>query len=391
MAKGSVRKKGATWSYRIDLGILDGKRKQMERSGFALKKDAEAALSKALADLNEGNIVKEKRITLQELFDEFITLEAPLNRKTSTIVRYNSLYRNHLHRQFGYCFIGDITSKQLQEMIVQKREILSDEYVRSIYAFLTVLFKYAITKSYLKKDPTSAVTVPKSPRSLSDIKIYTDTELEMIKDRITSTNLLPAFNIALNLGLRAGECYALRWRDFDFEKNTVKIDKQLQNIKKHWTFTTPKTSNSYRTIRFGQKFSNYMQTLKQQQEEFQQLQGPYWKKNLIVDSSNPKEKKPPTIIVEDFVNIKPDGEMLNTNSHKVIARIAAKELNIDFKFHNLRHTHATKLLENGLNPRYVQERLGHSKLEFTLRLYTHVTQSMDESAAKIMDDLFPPL
>ena len=178
---------------------------------------------------------------------------------------------------------------------------------------------------------------------------------------------------------------------YDVEKNTVKIDKQLQNIKKHWTFTTPKTSNSYRTIRFGQKFSNYMQTLKQQQEEFQQLQGPYWKKNLIVDSSNPKEKKPPTIIVEDFVNIKPDGEMLNTNSHKVIARIAAKELNIDFKFHNLRHTHATKLLENGLNPRYVQERLGHSKLEFTLRLYTHVTQSMDESAAKIMDDLFPPL
>ena len=119
MAKGSVRKKGATWSYRIDLGILDGKRKQMERSGFALKKDAEAALSKALADLNEGNIVKEKRITLQELFDEFITLEAPLNRKTSTIVRYNSLYRNHLHKQFGYCFIGDITSKQLQEMIVE--------------------------------------------------------------------------------------------------------------------------------------------------------------------------------------------------------------------------------------------------------------------------------
>jgi len=391
MAKGSVRKKGATWSYRIDLGMLDGKRKQVERSGFTLKKDAEAALNKALTELNEGDFVKNNKMTLQDLFDEFITLEAPLNRKASTIVRYNSLYRNHLHKQFGYRFIGDITSKQLQEMIVQKREVLSDEYVRSIYAFLKVLFKYAVNKSYLKKNPTTTVTVPKSPRSLSDVKIYNDNELEMLKNRIASTNLLPAFNIALNLGLRAGECYALRWSDFDFEKNTVKIDKQLQNIKKRWAFTTPKTSNSYRTIRFGQKFSDYMQALKRQQEEFRRLQGPYWKKNLIVDSSNPKEKKPPTIIVEDFVNIKPDGEMLNTNSHKVIARIAAKELNIDFKFHNLRHTHATKLLENGLNPRYVQERLGHSKLEFTLRLYTHVTQSMDESAAKVMDTAFPPL
>lgn len=391
MAKGSVRKKGATWSYRIDLGMLDGKRKQIERSGFALKKDAEAALSKAMTDLNEGNILENKKMTLQELFDEFITLEAPLNRKASTIVRYNSLYRNHVHDALGCRLIGEITSKQLQELIVDKRETLSDEYIRSIYAFLTVLFKYAITKDYLKKDPTTTVTVPKSPRSMSDVKIYTDAELEAIKQRISSTNLLPAFNIGLHLGLRAGECYALRWSDFDFEKNTVIINKQLQKTSGRWAFTTPKTENSYRTIRFGQKFSDYLQALKQQQDEFHQLQGIYWKKNLIVDRTNPKEKNPPTLIVEDFVNIKPDGEMLNTNSHKVIARIASSELNIDFKFHNLRHTHATKLLENGINPRYVQERLGHSKLEFTLRLYTHVTRSMDDSAAKAMDKSFPEL
>ena len=72
--------------------------------------------------------------------------------------------------------------------------------------------------------------------------------------------------------------------------------------------------------------------------------------------------------------------MLTTNGAKFLARIIKKDLGIHFKFHNLRHTYATVLAENGLSPRYVQEMLGHSKLEFTLRYYTHITEKMSRAA-----------
>ena len=80
--------------------------------------------------------------------------------------------------------------------------------------------------------------------------------------------------------------------------------------------------------------------------------------------------------IDDFVNVKLNGDMLTTNSIKFMSRVIKKDLKIDFKFHNLRHTYATILAESGVSPRYVQEMLGHSKLEFTLRYYTHVTEKM---------------
>ena len=71
-----------------------------------------------------------------------------------------------------------------------------------------------------------------------------------------------------------------------------------------------------------------------------------------------------------------NGEMLTHNSIKFLSRIIRDDLHIPFKFHNLRHTYATILAESGISPRYVQEMLGHSKLEFTLKYYTHITGHM---------------
>lgn len=80
--------------------------------------------------------------------------------------------------------------------------------------------------------------------------------------------------------------------------------------------------------------------------------------------------------------------MLTTDSQKVLSRISKDELGIEFKFHNLRYTHSTMLAEKGVNPKYAQERLGHDKLELTLRYYTHVTDTMHNQVAEIIDELF---
>ena len=91
------------------------------------------------------------------------------------------------------------------------------------------------------------------------------------------------------------------------------------------------------------------------------------------------------LTVEDFINVKPNGEMYVTSSDKTLARICKKEAGFDFKFHYLRHTHATILASKGVNPRYVMDRLGHGKIDVTLKYYTHVTDEMHDQVAAIMD------
>lgn len=137
--KGSVRKKGATWSFRLDLGKQEnGKRKQIERSGFATEKEAQAMLAKYIDEYNNnGEIVENKKITLNEVYQEFIDNEANTTRKHSTVTRYNSLYRNHICNEIGYNYIGNFSAQKLQEYINSKRsENLSDEYIRSKFDFL---------------------------------------------------------------------------------------------------------------------------------------------------------------------------------------------------------------------------------------------------------------
>jgi len=380
--QGSVRKRGKTWSYRIDIGKIDGKRKQKEKGGFRSKKEAQHALNIALNELNyAGKIFENKKITLQELYDNFINNEAPMTRKFSTIKRYKSLYANHLDT-FGFKYLTSITTEELQIFLSSKTKKLSNEYVRSLYNFLSLLFKYAERMEYLKDNPMHKVVPPKN-KNTKDIKVYTLEELNLLNTRLSTTNLQPAFQTGINTGVRAGECYALRWSDVDFDNNSIVINKQLQYYNKRWCFTTLKTQNSYRAIKISNSFKQYLLNLKKQQELSKQFYEASYKINVIIDARSNTNK---AVKVDDFINVKPNGQMLTPYSNKVISRIAS-ECGINFKYHNLRHTHATLLLEKGVNPRYIQQRLGHSKLEFTLRLYTHVTYNMDTKVSEILDSI----
>lgn len=376
---GTLRERNGKWYYRIDLGKVDGKRKQIERGSFKNAKEAKAAMQLAISELLQNGSLKEnKNITVNEVFESFIINEAPITRKHATIVRYQSIYNNHIIR-IGDCIIGELTKQDLQEFITKliTDYNLSNDYVKSIYNFLLVLWNYADDNKYLSENIISKVKPPKDYRSVQDIKIYTLDEVKMIWNRIKDTNNAAAFMLAFKLGLRAGEIYGLRWSDFDFNNNTVNICRQLQNEKKCWCFTTLKTPTSYRKIKFDNELKQYLINLKNTQNECIKFYGSSYKTNKILDKTTKTETG---VEISDLVNIKPNGEMLNTNSCKVITRIVKSEFNIDFKMHNLRHTHATMLLEKGINPKYITDRLGHSKMEFTLKLYTHITRSMDEQA-----------
>lgn len=383
--QGSVRKRGTTWSYRIDFGKLDGKRKQIEKGGYKTKKEADKALADALYQINNfGEFVENQKITFSEVYDEFISTEAQATRAYATIKRYNSLYRNHYKEIFGGLFVYQISANKVNEFFNEKRLKYSDEYVKGLYKTLKVIISFAYKKKYVKKNIFDEVTAPPDPRHISDIRAYSREELRLMADRLKETNIKTSFYIALNTGLRESEVFGLRWQDIDFENKRIKVNKQLLFQDRKWCFCPLKTINAYRSVNITESFCNYLKKLKAEQEESKKLYGDGYKRNFVTDRLERNKEK--LLEISDFVNVKINGEMLSTNSIKFMSRIIKNELHIDFKFHNLRHTYATINAENGISPRYVQEMLGHSKFEFTLKYYTHITDKMSALARTALEN-----
>lgn len=342
-----------------------------------------------------------QRITMQQLFEEFITEEAPVTRKYATIVRYKSLYRNQIGPEFGVNYLYQISTDRIQKFLNYKiqeekskmsghtEQGLSASYVRSLYNFLLVLFTYARKKKkYIRNDPMEEVVPPKDYRAYGkEIKYYTQDQIEWMDKRFQSTNLYTAYLLGLYLGVRVGECFALRFSDIDWNKRTIKVGAQLQFQNKVWSLVYPKTPNSIREVKMNQRLVDYLKSLQKKYSENKELFGGGWKgENKVMDRRPEFYGNPGVMLtVEDFINVKPNGEMYVTSSDKTLSRICKKEAGFDFKFHYLRHTHATILASKGVNPRYVMDRLGHGKIDVTLKYYTHVTDEMHDQVAAIMD------
>ena len=271
----------------------------------------------------------------------------------------------------------------INDFINEKSICYSEEYVKGFFKFLKVLFSFAYKRKYTKKNIFSDVIAPPDPRHVGDIRAYSCEELKAMEERLQSTNIIVSYYIALNTGLRESEVFALRWEDIDFENKKIKISKQLLFQDKKWCFCPLKTKNAYRSVNITDSFCNYLKKLKNAHEENKSLYKDGYKRNFVTERLIKNKEK--LIEVTDFVNVKVNGEMLTTNSIKFMSRTIKAELGIDFKFHNLRHTYATILAESGISPRYVQEMLGHSKLEFTLRYYTHVTEKMGVIAKNALE------
>lgn len=249
--QGSVRKKGATWSYRVEFGVVDGKRNQIERSGFRTKSDATKAMNEVIYNYNmTGDFVENKKITFCEVYNEFIEKEAPATRAYATIVRYKSLYRNHLQEPFDKYFMYQITSSMIDDFINEKMITYSEEYVKGLFKLLKVLFGFAHKRQYTKKNIFPAVTAPPDPRHVGEIKTYNDEERRLMENRLQGTNIIVSYYIALNTGLRESEAFALQWPDIDFENKKIKIWKQLLFQDRKWCFCPLKTKNAYRNCNY---------------------------------------------------------------------------------------------------------------------------------------------
>ena len=169
--------------------------------------------------------------------------------------------------------------------------------------------------------------------------------------------------------MRRGELLALRWKDIDLEKALLYVRSNLQFIKGGFVFSDPKTPLSRRQVALSQKAVEALRRHQAHQNVERRLLGEAWDDSfdLVLPNSIGRPENPSNLL-----------------SHQLYPLL--KSANIpEIRFHDLRHTAATLLLEAGIHPKVVSEMLGHSHISITLGIYSHVTPDMHKAAAAAMN------
>jgi integrase len=199
---------------------------------------------------------------------------------------------------------------------------------------------------------------------------WTADELQAFLQAAADHRLFPAFWLAAHTGVRRSELLGLQWRDIDFDKHTVSVNRGILSIGYEKCESRGKTPRSRRKIDLG---ASTMEVLRGWQA---------WRHATANATGTPLSK---------WVFAGPDGEPIHPHAFSQAFERAVRRAGVPIiRFHDVRHTHATLLLQERVTPKVVAERLGHARVAFTLETYQHILPGMQADAARTFEALTTP-
>lgn len=390
------KKKKPNWEWRFEIRI-NGERKNFSKSGFATKAEAEEAGTLALAEYNGGGYVKPKEIVVADFLDLWLKEYVSINLRHKTQLCYIGIVNNHLKPAFGHYQLKSLNAGIIQTFANDlKKKGLSKRHTSNIISTLGTALNYAIEPlQFIKTNPCQFVTLPRFEKESKKRIVLERDNFEIIISRFPEGNKwhLPLM-IGYHTGLRISEVFGLTWDDIDLQNGFIHITKQSIRYKPgkektKWTFGKTKTKAGVRSVKIGFTLLELLKRENVRQKENRLLYGQYYVKYGLKEF---KDKNGETLfeLIPGIGDIKllcvdHDGSQITTDSFKYCSRVIHHELKLDFDFHSLRHTHATIMAENGANPKALQMRMGHEKIETTLQTYIHKTKSMEDESVELFE------
>lgn len=353
--------KGTFYRFRLYAGIDDqtGKKKYVKRSGFKTKAAAKKALVKLEYEIDTGSYFKPvDQMTFKDVYDLWIE-QYILTVKESTFYTVKSYFKSKILPVLGSYRIDKITLGMCQRAVNQWAKEASGIYP-ALCRNASRIFEDARRLKLIKDNPFRDVIKPRRKSKQKESNYLEVDELKAFLTTAKGTSLkdYAIFRTLAYSGMRCGELLALTWGDIDFKSNKISITKtQAKSNKGTLIVQTPKTATSIRVLDMDVET---MQVLKQ----WQVKQASYWIKrgqNILSDSQ--------------WVFSNSDNNALSSESLRRHLKSLCKRSKVPpITIHGFRHTHATLLLSAGASVKEVQNRLGHSKVQTTLDIYTHLTK-----------------
>jgi len=227
--------------------------------------------------------------------------------------------------------------------------------------------------SYLKQAhddglvPRNAAGTVRPPRPRrEEIRPLNREQVRVLFEVAREDRLEALYVVAVTAGLRRGELQGLKWEDLDLEAGTLQVRRTLSEPRGGYIFEAPKSGKG-RSVRLTRKATAALREhCKRQLEERMQKAGLWHDHGLVFPSGI-------------------GTPLLGGNFNRAFKATLQRAGLPSIRFHDLRHTCATLLLRQGVNPKYVQELLGHADISITLNVYSHVLPDMGDAAAGAMD------
>ena len=365
MIKKYTTKNGETrYLFQTYLGIdpATGKERRTTRRGFKTMKEAKQAERNLLLDVEENGLPSNQSDGFQDpTFEELASLwleNYKTTVKPSTFENVKSKVEKMTEEHFKELKLKKITVAYCQRVVIKlsKCYVLYNHYL----SVINRIFKYAVLMDILDSNPFDKVIKPKSRQTQRKGNFLTKEELkEFLKLAQTATlsYFFPLVHLMAYTGLRQGEALALKWSDIDFENKKITVNKTATRIKEKQTIQTPKTKNSKRVISIDPTTLSILKSWKKDQIKIYFKNGKHFEgdENFI------------------FTNQRSDWVQIH-NFIPYFKRFVTSHALKPITPHGLRHTHASLLFSAGVEPKNISDRLGHSTVQITLDLYTHITE-----------------
>ena len=374
MATGSIRiKETKDGEIRYQITVegerdpLTGKRNRIYKNVKGTKKEVNAVMHRMITEMDQGKVVKKSNKSIAEWMEEWISLYLP-NIEETTRVGYKAKIRCYIVPALGDIQISSLRAEHVQKMVNDMlARGLSPKNIRDTFNNINAAMKKAVVLRYIPYNPCEGVVLPKLKKYKATV--YDQKTIHQLLETVRGTDMYLPILLLVTVGLRRGELLALRWEDIDFNNKILKVRKNMVKGEKGHIIKAPKSEAGIRDICLGDEVVEELKIARKQylMDSITYGQG-FQNLGFVVRQ-------------EDGSPYKPDS--ITQKWERLLEQKSLPKI----RLHDLRHSNATALIQAGVNPRVVQQRLGHSDVNITLNTYTHVLPEMDIEAAEKLDSI----
>lgn len=338
------------------------------------QKECQNWLKQTILDINQGFTYNGTNITLEEFLDDWL-VSIRSSRSKGTLALYRRTVIKEILPKLGDIKITDIKPDLVQRFYDFKiKNGQSEHAVYSTHKVLRVALQHAVRLGMIPRNPCKP-TVPPRPQQ-TEMTIYDEDQILRLLETAKSIDdqYYSLYYLAIHTGMRSSELVGLKWDDLDWELKTLQVQRQVFRPKGGgFEFTSLKSKSGHRTIILGDQM---LQVLRNHHEHVRHLQKKAGDEWSDLNMMFPSRVGTPIL-----------GPNLRRGFRKLLRKSGLPKI----RFHDLRHTAASLMLNYGIPVLIVSRRLGHSKPSITLDVYGHLIPSKQEEAAQLMDDLLAPI
>lgn len=375
--RGHITKRApGSWSIVLDLGRdpATGKRRQKWVTIKGTKRIAEKKLAELVHQMDQGGFVQPTKLTTGSLLEQWLRDYAATHVRAKTLEAYHQRAR-HLIEGLGSIHLAELRPDHIHayysaKLVGGRRDGkgggLSPGTLIKHHNLLSEALSHAVKWGLLVRNVAEAVDPPRPVRK--EMRSLSWSEVHQLLEGCKGTPWHSIFHTLVWTGMRRSELLALRWKDLDLLLATGRVSRALHQLSDGtFIYEKPKSAKGRRTIALSPASCIELNAHRDRQQAEAELLGlEISEENLVFGHPDGSPRAPSTL----------------TLAHR---RLTKRVGFAGLRLHDLRHTHATLMMADGVNPKIVSERLGHASVVITLDIYSHVLPNLQEAAALKFD------